>query len=186
MADCERIDTVNRPWNTDRIVVIGTTGAGKTTLAGEIARALGAPHFELDYYRFRPKLGVEAPNDEFRESVREALRGDRWVADGNYGLARDVIWSRGYSVGVAGLYDIRGAVEAVLANDRSWGAAQGALAREQGKAVVALRYPRFAVFVGAEDSLEASAADAGSSWLSRSTVTWIWCICGRRGRRGSG
>ena len=34
------------------------------------------------------------PNDEFRESVREALRGDRWVADGNYRLARDVIWTR--------------------------------------------------------------------------------------------
>ena len=72
---------------------MGTTGAGKTTLAAEIARALGVPHFELDYYRFRPNW-VETPNDEFRESVREALRGDRWVADGNYGLARDVIWPR--------------------------------------------------------------------------------------------
>ena len=93
MADCERIDTENRPLNTDRIAVVGTTGAGKTTLAGEIARALEMPHVELDYYRFRPNW-VEAPNDEFRESVREALQGNRWVADGNYGLARDVIWPR--------------------------------------------------------------------------------------------
>ena len=93
MADSERIDTEDRPPNTDRIVVMGTTGAGKTTLAAEIARALGVPHFELDYYRFRPNW-VEVPNDEFRKSVREALRTDRWVADGNYGLARDVIWPR--------------------------------------------------------------------------------------------
>ena len=62
----------SRSPNTARIVVLGTTGAGKTTLAGEIAGeiagALGAPHVELDYYRFREEW-VEVPNDEFRESV---------------------------------------------------------------------------------------------------------------------
>ena len=88
-----RLTNEKKPDVMDRIVVLGTTGAGKTTLAAEIARALRVPHFELDYYRFRPNW-VETPNDEFRESVREALRGDRWVADGNYGLARDVIWPR--------------------------------------------------------------------------------------------
>ena len=93
LDECEPIETEGRLSNTDRIVVLGTTGAGKTTLAGEVARALDVPHVELDYYRFRPNW-VEAPNDEFRESVREALQGDRWVADGNYGLARDVIWTR--------------------------------------------------------------------------------------------
>ena len=94
MNDSERLDTENRSMNTDRIVVMGTTGAGKTTLAREIARELDVPHVELDYYRFRPNW-VEVPNDEFRESVRHVLRGDRWVADGNYGLARDVICLRG-------------------------------------------------------------------------------------------
>ena len=93
MDDSKPSGTNSRPPNTDRIVVLGTTGAGKTTLAREIARALEMPHVELDYYRFRPNW-VEVPNDEFRESVREALRGDRWVADGNYSLARDVIWPR--------------------------------------------------------------------------------------------
>lgn len=93
LADSESADTDNRPQNTDRIVVLGTTGAGKTTLARQVAEALDMPHFELDNYRFRANW-VETPNDEFRESVREALRGDRWVADGNYGLARDVIWPR--------------------------------------------------------------------------------------------
>ena len=93
MIGSQRSDTDHLSPNTDRIVVLGTTGVGKTTLAREIARALDMPHVELDYYRFRPNW-VEVPNDEFRESVREALRGDRWVADGNYSLARDVIWPR--------------------------------------------------------------------------------------------
>ncbi len=93
MIDSQRLNTENRLRNAVRIVVMGTTGAGKTTLAGEIARAMDMPHFELDYYRFRPNW-VETPNDEFRESVREALRGESWVADGNYGLARDIIWPR--------------------------------------------------------------------------------------------
>ena len=94
MVDYQHSDTEGRLRNTNRIVVMGTTGAGKTTLAREIARALDMPHIELDYYRFRPNW-VEVPNDEFRERVRKALRGDRWVADGNYGLARDVICLRG-------------------------------------------------------------------------------------------
>lgn len=93
MIDSQCLNIENRLENTDRIVVLGTTGAGKTTLAGEIAHALEVPHVELDYYRFRENW-VEVPNDEFRQRVREALRGDRWVADGNYGLARDVIWPR--------------------------------------------------------------------------------------------
>ena len=93
MVDYQRSNAESRLRNIDRIVVLGTTGAGKTTLARQIAEALDVPHVELDYYRFRPNW-VEVPNDEFRESVREALRGDRWAADGNYGLARDVIWPR--------------------------------------------------------------------------------------------
>ena len=156
MTASQRPETEDRTPNTDRIVVMGTTGVGKTTLAREIARALEVPHVELDYYRFRENW-VEVPNDEFRESVREALRGDRWVADGNYGAGRDL--AEGDPTGVAGLPDLRGDVEAVLADDRSWGAAQGAMAREQGEAVVALRFARFAVPLGAEDSLAAAATD---------------------------
>ena len=93
MVDYQRSNAESRLRNIYRIVVLGTTGAGKTTLARQIAEALDMPHVELDYYRFRPNW-VEVPNDEFRERVRKALRGDRWVADGNYGLARDVIWPR--------------------------------------------------------------------------------------------
>ena len=52
MADSKRANTESRLRNTDRIVVMGTTGAGKTTLARQIAEALDMPHFELDYPKY--------------------------------------------------------------------------------------------------------------------------------------
>ena len=80
-----------------RVAVVGTTGAGKTTLARELASLLGAAHVELDAYRHGPNW-TETPDDIFRERVSEALTGERWVVDGNYSVARDVIWSRATAI----------------------------------------------------------------------------------------
>ncbi len=79
-----------RPY---RIVVNGTTGSGKTTVSKRLAELLGLRHVELDAYRHGPNW-AETPDALFRENLRAALSGDRWVADGNYSLARDVVWSR--------------------------------------------------------------------------------------------
>jgi len=73
--------------------VIGVTGSGKTTFARELAQRLGSPHVELDALHWEPNW-TEAPLDTFRARVAQALSGDRWVVDGNYGKARDIIWSR--------------------------------------------------------------------------------------------
>ncbi len=76
-----------------RIVVVGTSCAGKTTLAKKIACALELPHVELDAVHWRP--GWEpSPPEEFRASMSKALVGDRWVVDGNYSVVRDIVWSR--------------------------------------------------------------------------------------------
>ena len=83
------------PVNRDslkRIVVVGTSGAGKTTLAGELARLMDAPHVELDAYRHGPNW-TETPDDIFRQNISGALTGEKWVVDGNYSIARDIVWS---------------------------------------------------------------------------------------------
>ena len=77
----------------DRIVVLGTSGAGKTTVAKAIAEVLSVPHVEFDAYRHGPNW-TETPDDVFRERLSEALQGEAWVADGNYSIARDVVWPR--------------------------------------------------------------------------------------------
>lgn len=77
----------------DRIVVLGVTGSGKSTLARELAQRIGTPMIELDALNWEPNWTV-APSEVFRERMREAAAGDRWIIDGNYLQARDLIWPR--------------------------------------------------------------------------------------------
>ncbi len=79
-----------------RIVVVGTAGAGKTTLAKAIAATLAIPHVELDALHWDPgwkALSITDP-DEFVRRVAAATAGNAWVVDGNYGLVRALIWQR--------------------------------------------------------------------------------------------
>ena len=80
-----------------RISVIGTTGSGKTTLARRAAEALGVPHVELDALHWGPDW-EEAPLETFRERVSDAIQGEGWVVDGNYGKVRDMVWGRADTV----------------------------------------------------------------------------------------
>jgi hypothetical protein len=77
----------------ERIVVIGRTGSGKTTLAREIASALGVPHVELDSLYFGPNFST-VPDSVLRDRVTAAIAGDRWVTDGNKRAVRDLVWPR--------------------------------------------------------------------------------------------
>ena len=72
-----------------RMVVVGTTGSGKTTVGRRIAKALGAPFIEMDALNWGPNW-TERPLEVFREELAEAIRGSSWVLDGNYSKVRDV------------------------------------------------------------------------------------------------
>lgn len=76
-----------------RIVVVGTSGSGKTTMATRIAEKLKVPRVEMDALHWEPNW-VEAPLDVFRERLENALTGDSWVVDGNYSKVRDILWQR--------------------------------------------------------------------------------------------
>jgi adenylate kinase family enzyme len=77
-----------------RMVVVGTSGAGKTTFAAALARWLQVPHVEIDaLYWFLPGWQPPPPA-EFRARVARALAGQTWVADGNYSAVRDLTWGR--------------------------------------------------------------------------------------------
>jgi len=67
-----------------RILVIGSGGSGKTTLAIEMGRILGLPVIHLDSEYWRPGW-METPKAEWRARVAGLCNGDSWVIDGNYG-----------------------------------------------------------------------------------------------------
>jgi adenylate kinase family enzyme len=68
----------------DRVLVIGSGGAGKTTLARRIAAARSLPLVHLDQLYWQPGW-VPTPADEWERRVAELVQEERWVMDGNYG-----------------------------------------------------------------------------------------------------
>ncbi len=72
-----------------RIVIIGTSCSGKTTLAREVSRRLGLSYIELDTLYWGPNW---TPKSDFAERVEEAIGGEGWVVDGNYTAVRHLTW----------------------------------------------------------------------------------------------
>lgn len=80
-----------------RVAVVGTTCSGKTTFAGRLATLLDASHVELDALYWLPDW-VERDRAAFRRLAAEAVAGDLWVVDGNYGMVRELIWPKATAV----------------------------------------------------------------------------------------
>lgn len=73
----------------NRVIVIGSGGAGKSRLARELGEILGLPVIHLDAHYWRPGW-KETPRDEWREKVAKLAAQPRWVMDGNYGGTMDM------------------------------------------------------------------------------------------------
>ena len=80
-----------------RIHIIGTPGAGKTTLARRLAQQLQLNFIELDSLFWGPHW-LPAESDVFRKRVSASVRDPRWVACGNHTSARDLVWARADTV----------------------------------------------------------------------------------------
>lgn len=80
-----------------RLVVVGTTSSGKSTLAAQVAQKLGLDFIELDALHWEPNW-VEAPDDVFRTRVDAATRAPGWCVAGNYSVVRDLTWARAEAI----------------------------------------------------------------------------------------
>jgi len=75
-----------------RIVIVGTSGSGKSELARRLSRALGVRDIELDALHWKPNW-EESGDEEFREKIRVSVAGaGGFVIHGNYGRVRDLTW----------------------------------------------------------------------------------------------
>ena len=68
----------------ERVLVIGSPGAGKSTLATELARRTALPLFHLDKLHWKPGW-VEPGQAEFDAVLTDVTAQPRWIIDGNYG-----------------------------------------------------------------------------------------------------
>ena len=79
------------------MLVVGSSGAGKTTMAAALAVRLGLPHTELDSLFHGPGW---VPRPEFERDVEAMLATGRWVTEYQYrpvkdrllGQAQAVVW----------------------------------------------------------------------------------------------
>ena len=72
-----------------RILVIGSPGAGKSTLASRLAGRLDLPLIHLDKEYFGPGWSMPA-KAEWRERVKALAARPAWVMDGNYASTFDI------------------------------------------------------------------------------------------------
>lgn len=72
-----------------KIMVIGSCGAGKSTLSKQIGAIKNLPVIHLDSLYWKPNW-VESTTEEFIEKQTQALAHEKWVVDGNYGATIDV------------------------------------------------------------------------------------------------
>lgn len=76
-----------------RVAIVGPSGAGKTTLANELAPLIGASAIDLDAL-FHQADWIPTPTPEFRTKVIEATEADRWIVAGNYSQVLDIVHGR--------------------------------------------------------------------------------------------
>ena len=75
-----------------RIVIIGVTGSGKTTLGRNISAKLGVPAIDLDELHWLPNW--QTREDQFPQLVEEATKGSSWVISGYYRRVQPIFWPR--------------------------------------------------------------------------------------------
>ena len=74
-----------------RILVGGSSGAGKSTMARHLATTLGLRYVEVDSLFHGPGW-TQRP--EFVADMAAVVAGDRWVIDHDYDAARHLVWPR--------------------------------------------------------------------------------------------
>lgn len=72
-----------------RIAIVGTPGAGKSTLAREVGARADLPVIHLDEHRFLPGWQPK-PDEEWDRIVDDLLAGERWVMDGAFAMENAV------------------------------------------------------------------------------------------------
>lgn len=73
----------------EKIMIIGSPGAGKSTFARRLKEATGLPLYYLDAIWHRSDQ-TTLSKEEFDAKLEEIVRKERWIIDGNYQRTLDL------------------------------------------------------------------------------------------------
>ena len=68
----------------ERIMIIGSGGSGKTTLARQLGEKTGLPVVHLDQIFWSPGNWKHLEREEFDALLQKELEKPQWILDGNY------------------------------------------------------------------------------------------------------
>jgi len=80
-----------------RVAVVGSGGAGKSTFARALSRVTGIPVIHLDEHYWSPGW-VETPRDQWAEIQGVLVAQERWIIEGHYGNTLDLRFARADTV----------------------------------------------------------------------------------------
>ncbi|MDO8618480.1 MAG: AAA family ATPase [Candidatus Daviesbacteria bacterium] len=66
-----------------RIFIVGSPGAGKTTLAKRLSKKFGIPHYDLDEIRF-PDIDIKRSDEEAQPYVKKLTEKPSFIIEGIY------------------------------------------------------------------------------------------------------
>ncbi|HVF47034.1 MAG TPA: DNA topology modulation protein [Pyrinomonadaceae bacterium] len=72
-----------------KIMVVGSGGAGKSTFSKHLGEILGIEVIHLDQLYWRPNW-IDTPKDEWAAMVRDLVKRETWIMDGNFGGTRQI------------------------------------------------------------------------------------------------
>lgn len=72
-----------------KIIIIGCSGAGKSTFARKLRDITGLPLYYLDMLWHKPDK-TNVSSEEFDTRLLEIIETDTWIIDGNYGRTLEI------------------------------------------------------------------------------------------------
>lgn len=66
-----------------KVLIIGSSGAGKSTFSRRLSEKTGLPVIHLDVLFWKPNW-VESDKEEWKKNLENAMTGESWIMDGNF------------------------------------------------------------------------------------------------------
>ena len=80
-----------------KIMVMGSSGSGKTFFSLQLGKILKLPVIHLDKEYWKPGW-IETPKEEWIEKQKKLVENEHWIIDGNFSISYDIRFQKANTV----------------------------------------------------------------------------------------